>query len=118
MNNEQQLPPGTELDALVAEALGWRFNEPFYRWEKDVPEGKEYGAHFHTPDPYSTDGDWMLTALDWLKEKREPLIIEPSPKGWSITLRFNADGARTLTSKTLEHAVALAVVEAAERMPR
>ena len=114
--SETNLPPGTELDALVAKAMGQDVRR--------VPDGRG-GLEWEMRDPggdwvavpaYSTAGNGMLAMLEWMRAK-----------GWFINLHYWPDGATTrvyvagtsiLLARTSEnaapHAVALALLAAAK----
>lgn len=121
--NNQQLPPGPELDAKVAEALGWKVERNIHSsdyWYEDTDK-----PIFHNyPPPFSTDGNWMLKALDWLREETEfQGISRDLGDGWGVELIVHTryplatvEEGVIETAETLPHAIALAVVEAAERM--
>ena len=124
-NNTKQLPPGPELDAKVADALPniELGQNPYTRdllW-------KDLNTHeiYHSPPPFSTDGNWMLKALDWLKNKGFSRISRrdledmdifrfehPVPINSLLIIQF------TDCAENWPHAVALAVVEAKERMEK
>ena len=110
---DTNLPPGPELDALVAEAMGWtRTGHGIMPWA--MPNGDLR----QRPIPYSTSGNGMLAMLEWMRAK---------PRQWYVVLYSPAQGeegdwdceveagriAYCYPGATAPHAVALALLEAA-----
>lgn len=80
------LPAGPELDALVAEALGWKSPSNGYTAWFD-PDGLVHGS----PKPFSTDLAYCGVMLEWLKGKRTDSTFHieidwwPESQSWLIS---------------------------------
>ena len=99
-------PPGTELDALVAKAMGQDVRR--------VPDGRG-GLEWEMRDPggdwvavpaYSTAGNGMLAMLEWMRAQAFSARFFATTNGALVSRRMQRN------SKSRPHAVALALLAA------
>ena len=123
------LPPGRELDVLVAEkVMGWRsgkcngFVDEYYsgwRCQECGTTGQWgfQGEHEKEPSPYSTDiaAAWeVVEKIEGLKPHHDLLIIPSYPAvAWEeAPVDFHDYGRDVIRGETIPHAICLAALRA------
>jgi hypothetical protein len=81
-----------EIDAKVAECLGWQWSEKRQFWR--ATDGKRYNKHHEPLLPFfSTTGDGMLLLIE--EARNQGIYLDPShyPEGWRVNpLKLDGDG--------------------------
>ena len=112
-------PPGPELDALVAQAMGWTrfpYELPGNIGVAWCPPGKR--PHVSTAQKlpaYSTTGDGMLKMLGWLRDQPDKTLnlFIAIVRQWSSGMGYAVDWWLLMVAD-LPHAVALALLDTVE----
>jgi len=80
------LPPGPELDALVAEAMGHETRFVTYymhsHWEMRR-KGMKRETDWEPLPAYSTTGNWMFVVQEWLNAKPRSYVVTVITNGFS-----------------------------------
>jgi hypothetical protein len=130
MTNEE-LPAGRDLDAMVAQTMGWR--EVRIPWHADRLDGscsvmwyRADGAIVVAPPVFvwqgatnlpmfSTEISHAWIAAEWLRERFPDFQVASGwdreiTKPWHVTWGFDGMGWNTVEADTPAHAICLAVV--------
>ena len=108
MSQTDTLPPGPELDALVAEAMGWtRTGHGIMPWA--MPNGDLR----QRPIPYSSSGNGMLAMREWLNGEPRGYVVTVMTNGFSGYAHIGGLGTVVeAQGKHGPHSLALALLAA------